>query len=209
MRIKSVSDDSPPWLKPYYFLTRKQTNFMRKKILLIIIAFTFYTQANCQITQGNWLVGGNATFSRLQSSSTAAAQFKQTSLAISPLIGYFLKDKFAVGIKPSLLYGSNNVANTNTIISVGPFVRYYFLNPENILNLFAEGSYAYGSITGKGQGIGQRLNIFSFSGGPVLYFNSSVGLEFIIAYSASKVIGFRGRNNEIKLGLGFQIHLEK
>jgi hypothetical protein len=31
MRIKSVSDDSPPWLKPYYFLTRKQTNFYEKK----------------------------------------------------------------------------------------------------------------------------------------------------------------------------------
>lgn len=118
-------------------------------------------------------------------------------------------DKFAVGLNPSLTYGSNNVANTSTIITIGPFVRYYFLKTENIFNLFAEGSYAYGSNTGKGQGKGQHLNIFSFSGGPVLYFNSSVGLEFTIGYSTTKVVGFSGTNNEIRFGIGFKFHLEK
>ncbi len=94
-------------------------------------------------------MSGSASFSQLQSSSTATVQFKQTTFQITPLVGYFLKDKFAVGLNPSLTYGSNNVANTNTIITIGPFVRYYFLKPENIINLFTQGSYAYGSNTGK------------------------------------------------------------
>lgn len=120
-----------------------------------------------------------------------------------------MRDNFVVGFKPSYTYGSNSIANTNSIIKIGPFVRYYFLKSENILNLFAEGSYGYGSITGKGQNQGQKLNTFSFSGGPVLYFNSSVGLEFTIEYSRTKIIGFSGNNNEIKFGIGFQFHLEK
>ena len=136
-------------------------------------------------------------------------KFKQTNFKITPLVGYFLKDKFAAGLNPSLTYVSNNVGSTSTIINIGPFVRYYFLDAENIVNLFAQSGYAYGSITGKGQQEGQHLNTFSFSGGPVVYFNSSVGLEFTIAYTTTKAAGFPGANNEIKFGIGFQIHLEK
>ena len=65
---------------------------MKKTILLFLIASTFYNHANCQITEGNWLVGGNASFSQLKSSSTSAAKFKQTNFQITPLVGYFLKD---------------------------------------------------------------------------------------------------------------------
>ena len=140
---------------------------------------TRYSKHKISITENNWLLGGSTSFSSLKSSSTASTQFKQTSFQISPLVGYFVKDKFAIGLRPSLMYGSNTVANSNTIVKVGPFIRYYFLKTENIFNLFAESRYEYGSNTGKGQGAGQRLNTFSFSGGPVLYFNTSVGLEFI------------------------------
>ena len=182
---------------------------MQKTFLLIIATCFIIKNANSQITKGNWLVSGSASFSQLQSSSTATVQFKQTNFQINPLVGYFVKDKFAVGLRPSLTYGSNNVANSNTIISIGPFIRYYFLKPENIINLFTEGSYTYGSSTGKGQTTGIKLNTFSFSGGPVLYFNSSLGLEFIITYSTTKVVGFPGTNNELRFGIGFQIHLEK
>lgn len=187
---------------------------MKKSILLFLIAFIFYENASSQITKGNWLVGGSAIFSRLQNSSTASAQFKQTNFEISPFIGYFLGDRFAIGLDPSFTFGSNiitnnNAKNSSTIFAIGPFVRYYFLNAENIVNLFAETAYDYGSITGKAQGKGQHQNTFSFSGGPVIYFNTSVGLEFIFDYSSTKVVGFSGNNSKVQFGIGFQIHLEK
>ena len=185
---------------------------MKKTILLFLIVSTFYNHANSQITKGNWLVGGNATFSRLQNSSTASAQFKQTNFEIRPVFGYFLKDKFAIGLDPSLTYGSNIINNSNnssTSFSIGPFIQYYFLDTGNMVNLFVETGYDYYAITGKALGKGQHLNTFSFSGGPVIYFNTSVGLEFIIAYSTTKVVGFSGNNNKIQFGVGFQIHLEK
>lgn len=182
---------------------------MQKTILFILTIIIFSNTANCQITKGNWLVGGSASFSRLQSSSEASTQYKQTNFQISPTIGYFLKDKFAVGLRPSLNYGratgsNSTVLSSGTVITIGPFVRYYLLKPENIFNLFAEGSYGYGTISGS-----QRSNTFSFAGGPVLYFNSSVGLEFTISYSTTKIVGFSGNNNDVLFGIGFQIHLEK
>lgn len=182
---------------------------MKFFFILITTTLIFNFKSNSQITKDNWLVGGSASFSSLKSSSEAVVQFKQTNIQITPLVGYFLMDQFAVGLNPSFTYGSNNVANTSTVINIGPFVRYYFLKPENIFNLFTQGSYAYGSITGKGQSIGFKLNTFAISGGPVLYFNSTVGLEFIIAYSTTKAVGAPGTNNEIRFGIGFQIHLEK
>lgn len=180
-----------------------------KKISILILSILFINlKANSQITKGNWLVGGSAFFSSLNSASTASARFKQTSIQITPLVGVFLKDKFAVGLTPSFTYGSNTIANSNTVISAGPFIRYYFLKPANIVNLFTQGSYSYGIISGKGQ-TSSKSNSFSISGGPVIYFNSSVGLEFTLNYSATKVVGFSGTNNEIKFGIGFQFHLEK
>ena len=181
---------------------------MRTILLSFVLGTSFFT-AKSQITKDNWLVGGTACFTSLKSSSAASAQVKQTNVQISPVVGYFLKDKFAVGLSPSLTYGSTTIANSSTLISIGPLVRYYFLKPENIFNLFTEGNYAYGTITGKGQGAPQKLNTFSFSGGPVLYFNSSVGLEFNISYSTTKVVGFSGNNNQIRFGIGFQFYLEK
>jgi len=136
-----------------------------KSILLIIICCFSIQKAESQITKNNWLVGGNAIFSSLKSSKESVVSVYQTNLQISPVIGYFLKDKFAVGLAPSLDYSNSKSGYSNTIINVGPFIRYYFFDPENIINLFAEGSYAYGRSTGKGR-VGQNLNTFSFLAGP-------------------------------------------
>ncbi len=113
---------------------------MKKLMMLIFVNFLVFNKFYSQITKDNWLVGGSTSFSSLKSSSAASAQFKLINFQISPVIGYFVEDKFALGIRPSLQYGSNTVANTNTIIKAGPFVRYYFLKSENMFNLIAQSS---------------------------------------------------------------------
>lgn len=187
-------------------------NNMQKIFLLTIISCFSIKNINGQITKGNWLVGGSASFSQKNLSITTNALYKQTSFQITPLAGYFLLDKFAVGLNPSLDYVKVSLGpNTNTIITVGPFVRYYFLQADKIFNLFGQASYGYGSNTVNVQGRkqGYNQNIFAFSGGPVLYFNSSVGLEFTINYSTTKFVHVTGANDELSFGVGFQIHLEK
>jgi len=185
---------------------------MPKAFLLIIISCFSVKNINGQITRGNWLVGGSASFSQKKYSIVTNAIYKQTNLQITPSAGYFLIDKFAVGLNPSLEYEKVSLGpNTNTIITVGPFIQYYFLEADRIFNLFAQVSYGYGGNTVKVQGRRQGFNIntFLFSGGPVLYFNTSVGLEFTINYSATKFVGVKGANDDLSYGIGFQIHLEK
>ncbi len=48
--------------------------------------------------------------------------------------------------------------------------------------------------------------------GPVIFFNTSVGLEFLLGYSSSiEDIKDRYKNSiqGFQIGIGFQIHLEK
>jgi hypothetical protein len=58
------------------------------------------------------------------------------------------------------------------------------------------------------------INTFSASAGPVIYFNSSVGMEFLLGYySRKEVIQQNGdiinHQKGFQIGIGFQIHLEK
>ncbi len=73
---------------------------MKKSILLFFIAFIFYNNADSQITKGNWLVGGNASF-LFTNSNTGGINSKVNKIDIAPDIGYFFIDKFAAGVRLS------------------------------------------------------------------------------------------------------------
>ena len=128
------------------------------------------------------MVGGTGSVSSTKNNlSSGSLQFQQTDIQINPLIGYFFFDKFAAGIKPSFIYGKNNLQNkASTTFSIGPFARYYFLPLEKIVNIFSEGGYTYGSYKTQGLSGVTNLHTYSFSAGPVIYFNSAVGLEFAL-----------------------------
>ncbi len=53
---------------------------------------------------------------------------------------------------------------------------------------------------------------FSIMAGPEIFFNSSVGMEFLLGYSYSKE-DVEQANKEVRkgfqIGIGFQIHLQK
>lgn len=182
---------------------------MIKTCFIFFTAVLFSLNLIGQITKNNWLLSGNASFSSQKNSSAASLQYKQSDFQIAPTIGYFVIDKFALGLRPSFIYGKNNlIANgkVQTIFSIGPFARYYLLKTESPFNLLFEGGYSYASLN---QASESKQHTFFIGTGSVLYFNSSVGLEFILGYSTTKVVSFNGANNAIRFGIGFQIHLEK
>jgi len=178
------------------------------RTIMFKLLFLFNITSYCQITKNNWMIGGNASFSSYKGSSQATAQYEQNIFQVSPAVGYFLIDKFVIGLRPTFSYQKLDDYNTFTNISIGPFIRQYFLQPDNRINLFAEAGYSYGQLTGRAQSYVQKSNTFAFTGGPVLYFNSSVGLEMFLSYTTTKFTGSPGRNNELVFGLCFQIHLE-
>jgi hypothetical protein len=188
---------------------------MKKTILLFLIASTFYDHANCQITKGNWLVGGNASFA-FSNAGPRDNSSKTTDLRLVPNIGYFFMNKFAGGVQLSfnrehIKYGASNNFSTFKNYSMGPFVRYYFLDVDGQYNILMEGSYQFGNdkVETTNSTSNNSTNIISFSAGPVIYFNSSIGIEFLLNYSSTGTSGYNGRGNSFGIGIGLQIHLEK
>lgn len=177
---------------------------MKKFKTVILFVLILNSTANGQITKGYWLLSGNASISSSKSSSAASIQFKQTDIQVSAGLGHFFLDKFAVGIRPSFSYGSNNVGNSSSVFRIGPFIRYYILQPESIVNVISDASYSHGFFSG-----GSNSNALSLYVGPVIYFNTSVGMEFLLGYSTIKNVGYAGSDSKIQFAIGFQFHLEK
>jgi len=192
-----------------------KTNSM-KKITGLTFLFFFIFKAHSQITKGNCMVGGNGNFSSSHYRGDVTVNQNKTTIAVEPKIGYFIIDKFSTGLL--LRYSNNRTESPGTPNSqqnvssfgIGPYLRYYFLQSGQMANVFVETSYQYGtSKTNTGYGISNyKINSFSFSGGPVIYFNTTVGLEFTVGYLTSKYISYKDHSNHLQIGLGLQIHLE-
>ena len=191
------------------------------------------TSIKSQITQGNWLLGGTANFSTsTQETAVSTGIQKSTYLnySIAPNVGYFFMDKFAGGLKAGITNGKADYGDLRqggvavasggysyaTWFDLGPFARYYLLSMDKQFNLFAEGNYMYG-IASFHPSKATRHS-YSFKAGPVIYFNSSVGLEFTVGYSSERTQHFHPDTNELmysskinalQVGLGFQFYLER
>ncbi len=192
-----------------------------KKIILSFFASTLLFYANAQLTKGNWLVGGSGSFLSSKN-SYSSSNFNSTSdridIMVSPNIGFFFIDKLGVGLRPSFskykeeVNGPGGLTSNVSRFEFGPFLKYYFLKIDKSFNLLADLSYQYGLFSSKPTT--GNINKFSASAGPVIFFNSSVGLEFLVGYYQRKeVIKQNGdittNQKGIQVNIGFQIHLEK
>jgi hypothetical protein len=182
------------------------------KIAITMLLFTFTTYA--QITKGNWMFGGSAAFSysktddknnNITGTTINYSSVGSYNILIEPNIGYFFTDKIAFGCKlnyiNSFLEGSK-FDSDGMSLSLGPYLRYYFLKKEKDYNIFIEPAY-YRFIN---RSIGNS-NGLGIKSGLVIFMNKSVGIE--TSFNYSRFSGSKYDSNEIFIGLGFQIHLEK
>ena len=179
-----------------------------KIIKLLVVATLFFTlSTNAQITKGNCMVGGDANFNNSKIINDQNEIIGSgNGVRIYPNIGYFIIDKFAVGINGSFNYGKPSGGFSSIGYGAGPFARYYFFKTDKRVNLFAEANYNY--FNSKTQGFDNTNgSSYKFKSGPVIYFNSSVGLELSLNYNSEKFSNFTSKY--FTVGLGFQIHLEK
>lgn len=161
--------------------------------------------SNAQISKGNWMMGGAASFSH-NKRTDATDTSELTSFDVAPNVGYFFIDKLAVGASGLFRYTFES-DNNNFNYGIGPFVRYYFLEKEKPLNIFSEVSYGFE----KTNMVNSKIENFNVKAGAVYFLNSSVGLEVALNYLSQKYNNdfSDGTNKSIFLGVGFQIHLEK
>ena len=189
---------------------------MKKTILLIIAANLTFHSVKSQITKGNWMVGGNFNYSNSKSSGSASFNSKNREITIMPTAGYFIFDKGAIGLKSMLTFSKESynltdgteIANSQNILGVGPFLRYYFLPIENRVNAFSEASIFYKETITNGRGNGRALDYYLL-GGIAIFLNSSIGIEFTLGYNNTKEINIDSKLKDVRFGIGFQIYLEK
>jgi outer membrane protein W len=183
---------------------------MKKTMLLLLFACFICTSSCAQLEKGNWLVGGSGSFSSAKTRDVQD-EYSTARLNLSANLGYFFLNKFATGLILDYRYtdidtydNPNYFGGYNSSYNIGPFLKYYFLPIESPVNIFFQTDYGLQF---------ERNNLYlknlTIKAGPVLYLNSSVGLEFNIGYSNIKNNDNKGNTNSILMGLGFQIHLKK
>jgi hypothetical protein len=191
---------------------------MKKIQFLAFICVAFQMNGLCQLNKGTWMVGGSGSFSSSNYNINSTANNKTSSFALSATVGYFILPGFPIGIRS--VYQSEKQtyrdasgttgSGISNFLSVGPFVRYYFLpKTDRLVNLFAEANYSFGNAKPDITTNTYHFNRYSLLAGPVIYFNSSVGIEFTLGYFHDKPTDGRNATSGFQTGLGFQIHLEK
>lgn len=186
------------------------------KIVLLLITTMFLSiQGIGQLTEGNWLIGGNAAFRKNKSFNGVSYISKVRLLDLNANAGYFFIDKLAAGMKFEVFMRNEKAleapatSQSATKLGVGPFIRYYFLPYDNRVNLFSEAHFMYTTTILRGSTKGSfDHNQFGGSIGAVAFFNSSVGIEMMVTYDRYNSTPDYNRS-QFQYKMGFQIHLEK
>ncbi len=190
-----------------------------KHLFYIFTLLVISINSSSQLTKGHWLVGGTGkifSYKNNFTSPTYNSDANYTEIDLSPNIGYFITDKIAFGIRPSFNSFKGEVTTAgggSTNVQrywLGPFGRFYFLNEESPTNILLDASYQFGFYNFTGQK-GKLRNV-NISAGPVVYFNSTVGIEFLLGYRY-ELEDIDQIRKDIKKGfqfsIGLQVHLTK
>jgi hypothetical protein len=186
---------------------------MKKIIVLISLTNFIVNSVTSQITKRNWMVGGNGEFSSGKTSFPTGGDVSSTRININPKIGYFPIDHFAFGLLFNYERNAEKPNNSNatryTNIGIGPFARYYFLPSEKNINILVEGNGAYNQQSNNLVSTKSAFISYALLTGPVIYFNSSVGIEFLLGYKGYKTTDVDTKNSRFSFNIGIQVHLEK
>ena len=182
-----------------------KTNYL---IISLIVILFFTLTANSQITKGNWMVGGDGSYLNNTISHNGYTS-KYTIIEINPDIGYFIKDKFAIG--SYLNFQHLQLDTDNSSYYLGIFTRYYFFNKENVYNAFSQINYDYNLHTSDLNSFGYK---YGFKLGVIAFFTNSVGLELSLGYDTNTnttkgEYTNKIKTDRIKANIGFHFYLEK
>ena len=198
-----------------------------KKYILLTFLIVCCCSAFSQISKGEWLAGGDASFSYNINTPDSQNDNKitNTTITLSPDIGYFLVDNLVIGARINF---TNSVHHPKTQglyyseqqLSLSPFIRFYILNKEKKVNLIADVSYLYGRTRthfppDNNGNAGYTLNYktagYTVAAGPVFFLNPRVALEFTISYTNTDTKLYSPDYNSITIkgGAGLQIYMGK
>lgn len=212
-------------------------------ILIVVASGPVYNQVT---QQGNFMMGGTMGFSTSESSievvgdglSIDNAGIRTLQFNITPSIGYFLVDHWALGI--SMDYTLNRLREPvdasdpdteyeksfDSDLLFGPFTRVYMpLGVNNDKAFFLEVSAGFGSsqnetnINGEDQTISNNVFLLGVGPGFTIFSTDAIGIEALAKYNWARSnadITIQGVNtetttytNQIDFSIGIQVYFSR
>lgn len=180
-----------------------------KRIIVTVLAGLFCTTTFSQTQQGNVLIGADISNIgvNFQSGNT------QFSFDLNPKAGWFLRDNLALG--PEVNFGLNTQKGATSIsYGVGAFGRKYFGSAATNLSrttkwLIEANAGIYGTNLSGDNVTKTSTNGLGIGAGPGIawFINENIALEALAKYNLTVGFGNSTTNNNINLGVGFQIYL--
>jgi opacity protein-like surface antigen len=170
-------------------------------VIISICSHSLFAQDETEtfIGKGSWLVGGN-----LSLALAVGETYDLTTFSVTPMGGYFVGNKLAVGLSTSYQYykGSSN----SQAFSVQPFLRYYFLQKK----LAPYGEVAYGGGWTQNEVfdsfLGETVTVKSSSS----FYRVAAGLNYFVSKNVALDGNLRySRNNDFDYGIvSFNVGLQ-
>jgi len=219
---------------------------IRHLIVLVLTTFISYPAFNQVSQQGNFMMGGTMGFSTSESSVKVSGDglsidnegTRTLQFNITPSIGYFLANNWALGI--SMDYTLNRLREPADVqdpdteyersydsdLLFGPFTRLYLpLGINNDKAFFLEASAGFGSsqnetnIGGEDQTISNSVFLVGVGPGFTIYSTDAIGIEALAKYNWARSnadITFQGINtetttytNQIDFSIGIQVYFSR
>ncbi len=153
-----------------------------KKILLSALAVFAFGVANAQeggfgFSKGDVIVEGNLSVTS-NSVSNGNSTTTTTSYAFRPVGGYFITDKFAVGLGLNIASEKGSGSDETNTFGVKAAGRYYFLDLGQRFKVYGEAGLGFDSVSTK-PGDKKQTNIGLGAGLGVNYFlTNSLAINF-------------------------------
>jgi len=221
---------------------------MHSNSTILTVALLFFSAAGLtgqSVSQaGNFMMGGTLGFSTANSTveientgqSVSNEGTRATQFNISPRIGYFVADNFAIGIgldytlneirEPVDLSDPNTEYETefDSDLLFGPFARYYIpIGTDKAF--FLQANFGFGSSEDQIQ-VGEdpqtvSNDVLAASVGPgfTIYSTDAIGIEAIVKYNwarSNATYNFQGESNEtttftnqLDFSIGFQVYFTR
>ncbi len=188
----------------------KQTKLILAVILFILSFITVRAQE--ALNKGVYSIAGSIQYSYYNQESDFES-YSQTTIVVSPQFTYFIKDHLAIGAAINYNYfhtpydGGHNGAGpvTNSSITFGPSLRYYFFAKPVVP--FIEASFNYGIYDLQPQSSENSYNI-GVKGGMEIFLSGSVTLEPFISYNYINYkttfggLSYTQNNSNLSFGIG-------
>lgn len=167
-----------------------------KKISIIFamaVLFLHTTELFSQTEKGDWLAGGGGSLFFLKDNTST-----QSSFTLSPRVGYFVRNNFALGLSMPVGYSNSWLRNSfddygfnNFSWGLGLFGRYYFL--PNKTKLFLQGEYGITRLATRMPAnsfpfkYSENKAFYRLGVGAVHFITPNVGVEAILDYRKQNV----------------------